>query len=492
MLSELKLLLQTHAPLLALETHDEQRAVDMVRRAASESQRPLFEWSVTTGLLRTLPSTMETGVKGGKANTALEFVLNSATQGEIYLFKDLGPHAKDAYVQRQLRDVIHRRQATVILVDDSPLPDTVRRLAAPLTLPLPDTAELEGVVREVFRDIKSRSLHEVTSSLTKRDLEHLVQTLRGLTTAQAERVVASAILADNALTPDDLSGIVEAKRNLLQSSGCLESITLNIIADDLGGLANLKQWLAKRRAGLSARAKAFGLDAPRGMLLLGVQGCGKSLCAKVVAESWDLPLLRLDPSVLYQKFVGESENRLRMALAQAETMAPVVLWIDEIEKAFASASSDSADGGLSQRMFGTLLSWMQDHRSPIFLVATANNVDALPPELLRKGRFDEVFFVDLPSAEARRHIVAIHLRRRKRDPQHFDLHRLAAAAEGFSGAEIEQAIVAALYTAYANEVEVTEAHIEAELRATHPLSVLMRERVQNLRAWARERCVSAD
>jgi len=226
--------------------------------------------------------------------------------------------------------------------------------------------------------------------------------------------------------------------------------------------------------------------------LLGVQGCGKSLCAKVVAAEWNMPLLRMDPGVLYQKFVGESENRLREALVQAETMAPVVLWIDEIEKAFASAASESADGGLSQRMFGTLLTWMQDHGSPIFMVATANNITALPPELMRKGRFDEVFFVDLPPAAVRRDIIAIHLKRRKREPERFALDELAAAADGFSGAELEQVVVSAMYAAFAEGKDLTDEHIRAELKITRPLAVLMRERVVQLRAWAKDRCVPAD
>jgi AAA+ superfamily predicted ATPase len=492
MLQQLKLLIQSGSPLVSLETHDEQRAIDLVRQAARELNRTLFEWSVTGGLTKTIPSYAETSVRGGKATAALDFLINSPAIGEVYCFKDLGPHVKDSYVCRQIRDVYQRRCTPLVLIDDCPLPETVRRLAVLLKPPLPDAEELEAVVRTVFQQIRSRSFSEVTASLTRRDLEHLVQTLRGLTRSQAEQVVAAAILPDNALTAEDLPFVVEAKRNLLQSAGCLDSINVNVAVDDIGGLANLKRWLAKRRGGMTSRGREFGLEPPRGMLLLGVQGCGKSLCAKIVAEDWNLPLLRLDPGVLYQKFVGESENRLRQALLQAESMAPVVLWVDEIEKAFASASSDSADGGLSQRMFGTLLSWMQDHRSPIFLVATANNIDALPPELMRKGRFDEVFFVDLPDAAARRHIFAIHLRRRKRSPENFSLDRLTEAAEGFSGAEIEQVVIAGLYSAFAEGRELTDEHLLDEIRATHPLSILMKERIAALRAWARGRCVPAD
>lgn len=226
--------------------------------------------------------------------------------------------------------------------------------------------------------------------------------------------------------------------------------------------------------------------------MLGVPGCGKSLCAKAVAADWGMPLLRLDPGVLYQKFIGESENQLRQAIQQAEAMAPVVLWIDEIEKAFASASSSSADGGLSQRMFGTLLSWMQDHREPIFMVATANDISALPPELMRKGRFDEVFFIDLPGVDARRQIFQIHLKRKKRNPADFRIDELADASKDLTGSEIEQAIASGLFRAFADKRELTTEDILRAVASTNPLSSLMSERIESLRAWAANRCVVAD
>jgi SpoVK/Ycf46/Vps4 family AAA+-type ATPase len=305
-------------------------------------------------------------------------------------------------------------------------------------------------------------------------------------------VISGAILDDNVLDVADLPRILDAKRNRLGTLGCLEALVADVSPEEIGGLNNLKRWLNERRGGFSVRARQFGLDPPRGILLLGVQGCGKSLCAKVVASAWRMPLLRMDPGVLYQKFIGESEARLREALEQAESMAPVVLWIDEIEKAFASASAESADGGLSQRMFGTLLSWMQDHRHPIFLVATANNIAQLPPELMRKGRFDEIFFVDLPGPKERQTIFAVHLRKRRRDPNRFPMDRLVAASEGYSGSEIEQAIVSGMYAAFAAGAELETEHVLEAMRTTQPLSVLMRERVVQLRTWAQGRCVPAD
>jgi SpoVK/Ycf46/Vps4 family AAA+-type ATPase len=261
---------------------------------------------------------------------------------------------------------------------------------------------------------------------------------------------------------------------------------------EIGGMACLKEWLKQRKDVFSKEAREFGLTPPKGVLMLGVQGAGKSLCAKAIATAWQQPLLRLDPSTLYNSFIGESEANLRRALLQTEAMAPVILWIDEIEKAFASAASRSADGGLSQRMFGTLLTWLQEHEAPVFVVATANDIEALPPELLRKGRFDEIFFVDLPSAEVRKEIFSIHLSKRSREPEKFDLDALADASDAHSGSEIEQAVISALHTAYADKAELDTDRIVAALKASPPLSATMAEKVQDLRLWAKGRCVCAD
>jgi SpoVK/Ycf46/Vps4 family AAA+-type ATPase len=493
MREKLDLLIRAGNPVVAVETRDEDGAVAIIRKLAEDTHRPLFEWSITSGLNRTVPKFADIGVKPGKPVTALEYVLeHTGTGKELYLFKDLAPHAKDATVARLLRDVYAREDVCAILVDSEPLPESIRRLCIPLPMPLPTTEELEAVIRDVYHKIANTSLAEIKVTLAKRDLTEMAGTLRGMTAAEAARVVASVIHDDNALTREDLPRLIEAKRNRLQSTGCLESITVNVTVDEIGGLGRLKQWLARRRGGMTPQARAFGIDPPRGILLLGVQGCGKSLCAKAVAADWTMPLLRLDPGVLYQKFVGESESRLREALAQAEAMAPVVLWVDEIEKAFASAAAESADGGLSQRIFGTLLSWMQDHHHPIFMVATANNISALPPELMRKGRFDEVFFVDLPDATARAAIWGVHLAKRKRDPKKFRLDELAKTAEGFSGAEIEQAVVSGLYAAFSGNRELTTEDLVAECATTRPLSVLMAEKITELREWAEGRCVPAD
>lgn len=492
-----ELLIRSGYPMISLETADEERAMRLIRLTAESLSRPVAEWSLTRGLwLSGDPANPKNqAALPGKAAPALEYLRQSATKG-LFVFHDLGPHTRDAHVYRLLRDLQQtgqEKKTTVILLESAPLAPEIRRLAVRYELGWPTTEELEQTVKDTYQRVRNESLHEVTSRITKREMEQLVQTLRGLTCKEVERIIATAIYHDYSLRGDDIPRIVEAKRQLLGSAGCLESVAADFSPEDIGGLDNLKRWLKQRRGGFTQQGKDFGLLPPRGVLMLGVQGCGKSLCAKVVAADWKMPLLRLDPGILYQKYIGESESRLRDALAQAEAMAPAVLWVDEIEKAFASASSsDSSDGGLSQRMFGTLLTWMQDHRHPIFLVATANDISRLPPELMRKGRFDEIFFIDLPTAESRERILGIHLTRRGRDPAEFDLAGLAAETEGFNGAELEELVKSSLYAAFAESEPLADRHLAGEIAKTKSLATIMPERIRQLREWAKDRCVPAD
>jgi AAA+ superfamily predicted ATPase len=490
----LTLLIDAGYPIILIATPDETHAAVQVAKAASLLARPLYDWSLTTGLVTRLPNSAPAAIPAGSAKAALEHIRKVGGNG-LYLFRDLAPHLKDPIVERLLRDFYastDRFGPTILTLETGEVPESLRRLSVSYDIKPPDLEELEQIVRGTFTRLTRESLYETTAGLTQSQFDQLVRTLCGLSRAEAARVVATAVLDDHVLDAADLPRIVEAKRMLLGSRGVLETIGVDFTIDDVGGLGNLKQWLAQRRGACTKKAREFGLESPRGMLLLGVQGCGKSLCAKAVAADWNWPLLRLDPGVLYQRFVGESERTLRDALDQAEAMAPVVLWIDEIEKAFASQNAALSDGGLSQRMFGTFLSWLQDHRYPIFTVATANDVSALPPELLRKGRFDEVFFVDLPDTAAREKILSVHLQRRKRDARNFNLPKLAAACEGFSGAEIEQLTVAALFDAFAGKQELTDEHLLQAATKTKPLAVLARERIADLREWAKDRCVAAD
>jgi SpoVK/Ycf46/Vps4 family AAA+-type ATPase len=319
----------------------------------------------------------------------------------------------------------------------------------------------------------------------------MVRNLRGLSLPDARRIACQLIVRDGAIGADDLPELSKLKFELLNKSGRLHFEYDAARFSDVAGLGRLKQWIGQRREAFTGASLPPGLDPPKGVLLLGVQGCGKSLAAKAVAGGFGVPLVRLDFGALYDKFQGETEKNLREALASAEQLEPCVLWIDELEKGVSTAEG-SEDGGVSRRVLGYFLTWMAERTSRVFVVATANAVRELPPELLRKGRFDEVFFVDLPDAATRAEIFALHLDKRKIDRSAFHLDELAAASDGFSGAEIEQAIVSALYAAYADKRVLDEAGVLAELRNTRPLSVLMAEQVQALRAWASTRTVPAD
>jgi SpoVK/Ycf46/Vps4 family AAA+-type ATPase len=334
----------------------------------------------------------------------------------------------------------------------------------------------------------------VEVAIRRSSFARLVRNLRGLSRRQVRRLVIEAALHERRFDDRDLATVLLRKRNVLGDlGGVLEFVESPVSLDEIGGLARLKAWLGKRSLDRAEEAREYGLRPPRGVLLLGVQGAGKSLAAKAIATAWGVPLLRLDAGALYDKFVGESERKLRESLEQADRLAPAVLWIDEIEKGFASAASLSSDGGLSRRMFGTLLTWMQERTAPSFLAATANDISALPPELLRKGRFDEVFFVDLPTAEVRRRILEIHLAKRKRDPESFDLGRLADAADGFSGAEIEAAIESAMREAFGDRARpLTDADLLTAFATSPPISRVMAGRIGELRDWAKGKTVPAE
>lgn len=451
-------------------------------------------WTVTEGLRDGLLERAQAVEGTTDAAAALLYIAAGAESPMLLVAMDLAPHLTEPRAVRAWRECTERlrRVGGVMVMMDSQdhVPPIVGALSTRTSLPLPSDEDLEAVLRSTLRHASRQRPIEV--EVNKADVASIIANLRGLTRRQARQVVLDVVSDDRRFDASDIPRMLRAKRRLLQTSGLLEYVESPTDMKQIGGLEKLKEWLAARERGFSERAREFGIDPPRGMLLLGVQGAGKSLCAKAVATAWNRPLLRMDPGVLYDRYVGESEGRLRSALGQAEAMSPIILWIDEIEKAFASAASQSTDGGLSQRMFGSLLTWMQEHRAPVFLVATANNIEALPPELLRKGRFDEIFFVDLPSPAARRQIFEIHLRKRRRDPAKFDISALVGASEGYSGAEIEQGIVSSLHQAFSLGCEPSTEMIAAALENSPPLSVTMDERIAELRRWADGRCVPAE
>lgn len=492
--SRLQHLLAAGHPCVLIQTFEEGEALQVIREATLALNRNLLVWSASGGIQDGLLSGYAP-VQGSEDPVQAFTHLASRDDRPVCVALDLLEHLTQHRTLRALRNLLAqfaRTGSRLILVDHSEnVPPVIGAYATRFALSLPGDAELETLVRETLRSAHRE--HPIEIDISRSGFHAIIRNLRGLTRRQAEQIIRETVCEDRRFDDEDINHVVTAKRKALNAgSGLLEFVESPVDLTAIGGLTRLKQWLEQRRGALTDKAADFGLAAPRGVLMLGVQGAGKSLCAKAIAAAWQQPLMRMDVGALYDRYVGESERRLRDALRQAEHMAPIILWFDEIEKAFASAAAQSTDGGLSKRMFGTLLTWMQEHGAPVFLVATANDIEALPPELLRKGRFDEIFFVDLPTRATRAQIFAIHLRKRGRDPAQFDLAALADSADGFSGAEIEQAIIAALHRAFHAGRELTTADLAAVLAESPPLSVTMAERIARLRRWAHQRCVPAE
>jgi AAA+ superfamily predicted ATPase len=482
-------------PLVVIATDDEPEMRDRLF-AAVPAGTPFRRWTAVQGLTDArvagpaIPDTEH-------PSAALAWLGTPAARGRaVTVFYELARHLEDARTERALREAVelaHAGLGTVVLVErEMPSLKGVLADAHLVELPPPTDAEIETIARKAIQDVLQ--IRRIEVGIRRSNFARLVRNLRGLSRRQVRRLVIEATLHEHRFDDRDLETVLLRKRNVLGDlGGVLEFVESPVSLDAIGGLVNLKAWLSKRDLARAEEAAEFGLRPPRGVLLLGVQGAGKSLAAKAIATAWGVPLLRLDAGALFDKFIGESERKLRESLAQADRLAPAVLWIDEIEKGFASAASLSSDGGLSRRMFGTLLTWMQERTAPSFLAATANDISALPPELLRKGRFDEVFFVDLPTTAVRRKILEIHLARRKRELKEFDLGRLAAASEGFSGAEIEAAIESAMREAFGDGARaVTTADLERAFATSPPISRVMSGRIGELRAWAAGKTVPAD
>lgn len=490
-LEDLVLLVDARTPLIFIDSSDAARVEDVFVRVAARSGRPLYRWSLASGLSRRDGDLPAPARSGSKPADVLAQVLAQREPG-LFLLHDLARYLEDPLTVSQLREIGLRHTQvphTLVLIGPAlSVPAELRAVAARVELALPSLDELKALVHEEAQSWGAQQQRRVQA--TQAAIDALTRNLLGLTHADARRLIRNAIADDGLLSDADLPAVQAAKYKLLDQGGVL-SFELNTAKmADVAGLATLKRWLDDRRNVFLSDTPPPGLDPPKGLLLLGVQGGGKSLAAKSVAGAWGVPLLRLDFAALYNKFYGETERNLRDALKTAGVMAPCVLWIDEIEKGLATESGD--DGGPGKRILGTLLTWMAERRDQVFLVATANDIESLPPELLRKGRFDEIFFVDLPKPEVRAAIFGIHLKKRGQDPAAFDLPRLAGLCDGFSGAEIEQAVVAALYAAHGSGEPLSTDGIAHQLAVTRPLSVVMAEKMSYLRHWASSRSVSAD
>ena len=489
--SELRLLLQARYPLVWLVTSEESRAVDIACRVARKLGDPVTSWSSTWGL----HEPMGTPTRGG-ARDPLEMLeaIRKDEKRTLWILKDLPAvlHASHMpALTRALRDtaaIAKECGSTLLCIGNNPdLPPELEGDASIHRLALPEQDEHESQLRHVARQLKLYVSDDAARELSRACL--------GLTLEQGENIWARVRAVGGRFTLEDVEQVLAEKRRIVRSTGFLEFVPpVNI--DQVGGLEGLKRWLSRRAMGFSDEAREIGLPWPRGALLVGVQGCGKSLIAKAIAGSWRQPLLRMDVGALMEGLVGASENNLRRALDLAGRVAPCVLWVDEIEKAF-SGMSAGTDGGTVMRMFGTLLTWMQEKESPVFVVATANDVEGLPPEFLRKGRFDEVFFVDLPDPVQRQAIWEVHLgvrAKRARDAQllqRVDLASLVTLSDGYSGAEIAAAVVEGAFEALAEGVPLDGAHLAQALSSSPPLSKTRAESINRLRTWAVGRTRSA-
>ena len=552
-LDRLKVLINSSTPIVVMETSEEMRAINLVRKACSELNMATFEWSIADGLVRsgsntpvetprpahpkdqlpawtranagtlaqphtvlspgageserltrvvmnTLGSEGAAAAAGGSIYNTREPVqalanMEAMTVEAVFILKDFHRHLDDPVVVRRLRDVGQKfstnRRTVVITAPEIAVPAELAKLVEYFDLPLPDHDRLHEIVHDTFTRLSKT--YTLKLQLDAAGVDAMSANLRGLTEEEAERAISQAIVTRYALCPDTVTDVLEAKKQLLRHSGMLEFINASDNMTSVGGLENLKHWLAQRRGAWEDSAREFGLEPPRGMIILGVQGCGKSLCARAVAGEWKLPLVKFDTSAVYDKYIGETEKRIRKVFQVAEGLAPCVLWIDELEKVFAGSGPDSAsaDAGVSSRLLASFLSWMQDRKAAVFVAATCNNVTVLPPELIRKGRFDELFFVNLPNQAERRQIFSIQLAKRKRNPSDFDLERIAAAAKGYSGAEIDAAVQGALYAAYSEKKQLTTQAMIDALAQTVPLSTTRAEEIAALGEWARMRAVPA-
>ena len=494
--SAIETLVRARYPLLYVVSWEEERALAEIHRIAESLGKKMFDWTISNGLSR-YRAALE-GRAEGRRDTkdpliALKEIL-STPEPSIFVLRDFHDFMQNSEVKRRLRDLANLLRTTlstaIIISPLLRLPEELEKDITIVDFPLPDRGELEGLIRQIAADIADNAALRV--DLDETSLEAIMDASIGLTMNEAENVFAKTLVQAQRLSAEQAPLVYAEKQQIIRKNGLLEYIDTSDNLSSVGGLDQLKSWIAKRRIAMDPQAIKFGLPPPRGVLLVGVQGCGKSLAAKATANELGHPLVRLDIGRLFSKMVGETEHNIRRALGVAEAIAPVVLWVDELEKGLSGiGSSDSTDGGTTARLFGTLLTWLQEKTSPVFVVATANDIERLPGEVLRKGRFDEIFFVDLPAESERRDIFAIHLTKRGRTPDNFDLDHLAEASEGYSGAEIEQVVLEAMFNAYGRKPEIETTDLLFALTHLVPLSRTMRQSINGRRMWAIGRTVNA-
>jgi SpoVK/Ycf46/Vps4 family AAA+-type ATPase len=491
---DLDLILRSRTPIIIIESQDEARILELLQaitiRRSTTSYLPLFRWTITDGLQR-LDISLEPQAINSEPTDVLKHIRAVSKPG-LYVLLDFHPFLDDPVHVRLLKDICIRyrdvERQIVLISHKVTVPKELDGFCARFDMALPSEHERTRIVQKAI-DEYARENPGSKVQIDPKAHKLLISNLAGLSYADTGRLARNVIYIDGAITKSDLPQVMQAKYELLNRGGALQFEYDTATFGDVGGLSRLKSWLSQRRPAFRGDETASHLDPPKGILLLGIQGCGKSLAAKATAAIFGVPLLRLDFGAIYDKYHGETERKLRESLKTADVMSPCVLWIDEIEKGIAGRGGET---GTTQRVLGTFLTWMAEKKSHVFIVATANDISTLPPELVRKGRFDEIFFVDLPTPEIRASILAIHLSSRDQPLGNFDISGLAVAMDGFSGAEIEQAVVAALYAAHAVKKPLSSDHIQVEIEQTKPLSVVLSEKIAAMRNWAAGRTVSCD
>ncbi|MBA3538658.1 MAG: AAA family ATPase [Deltaproteobacteria bacterium] len=483
--AEIEDLIKARYSLIWITSPEEGRVEDSLRKLCVEREMRLEIWSITEGFKTIANGQGTRDVKDPMK--AIDHVLRAEGRA-LFVLRDFHPFLKEPAVVRRLRDAATElRKTKKSLIILSPIqkipPELEKSISAVVDWELPNRMEVEGAARKVLPNLPAATQQVIESDPTF--MERVVESALGLTLVEAENVFAKSAVRTHTF---DLETILEEKKQIIRKSGLLEYYEHREEFSDVGGMDVLKDWLVKRRSAFSSRARDFGLPLPKGILLIGVPGTGKSLTAKAVGALWQMPLLRLDVGKVFGGLVGSSEENIRNVIKTAEAIAPAILWIDELEKGFSgTGSSGQTDGGTTSRVFGTFITWLQEKTTPVFVIATANNVQALPPELLRKGRFDEIFFCDLPDREDRRQIMDIHVRKKKRDPAHFDMDKIVEATVDYSGAEMEQAVIASLYDAFDTGLDLSTEGLLKTLTEIVPLAITMREQIEAMREWARTR-----
>ncbi len=481
---EIEILVRARYPIVYVVSWEESRVEQALAEIAQARRKRMYMWTTTQGL--TAYGSRSTDPDSQRPLVALDRIMQSQEQA-LFVLKDFHPFLTDHQVIRKLRDLTHSLKLTlktlILVCPILALPPELEKEITVVDFELPSREDLAALLERIRQSVAGKE--GVNVDLTPEERERIVKAAQGLTLMEAENVLARSLVEAKRF---DIDIITSEKQQIIRKTQILEYFDASQDVTDVGGLDILKDWLRKRTRAFGEAAREFGLPEPKGLLLLGVQGCGKSLTAKTIANLWRLPLLKLDVGKIFGGIVGSSEENIRKAIRIAESVSPCVLWIDEIEKGLSGTqSSGVSDAGTTARVFGTLITWLQEKTAPVFVVATANDISELPPELMRKGRFDDIFFVDLPTDAERREIVEIHLTRRSRDAETYDLAAIAEACEGFSGAEIEQAVVAGMYEAFDRGDSLRTEDILHAIRTSVPLSATMSHVIHELRTWARLR-----